>query len=65
MEKVRDGDRQCYAAELVILQVSAKEDITVNLFRNITVQEYLRSHKTDYHCKVTELHRFCVSNPQD
>lgn len=53
------------AAELVILQVSAKEDIPVNLFRNNVAQEYLKSHIIDDHCRITELHRFCVSNPQD
>lgn len=65
VEKVRKTDQQCWAAELVIPQVSAKEDIIVNLFRNDTVQEYLKSHITDYHCRITELHGFCVSNPQD
>lgn len=65
MWKNWETDQQCYAGELVSLQVSAKEDITVNLFRNNTVQDYLRSHITDYHCRITELHRFCVSNPQN
>lgn len=65
VEKVRKTDQQCWAAELVILQVSAKEDIIVNLFRNDTVQEYLKSHITDYYCRITKLHGFCVSNPQD
>lgn len=39
MWKKWEADQQCFAAELVILQVSSKEDITVNLFRNNTVQE--------------------------
>lgn len=64
VEKVRKTDQQCWAAELVIPQVSAKEDIIVNLFRNDTLQEYLKPHITGYRCKITELHRVCVSNPQ-
>lgn len=64
MEKVRKTDQQCWAAELVIPQVSAKKDITVNLFRNDIPQEYLKPHITGYRCKITELHRVCVSNPQ-
>lgn len=64
VEKVRKTDQQCWAAELVIQQVSAKEDIIVNLFRNDTLQEYLKRHITGYRCKITELHRVCVSKPQ-
>lgn len=54
VEKVRKTDQQCWAAELIFQQVSAKEDIIVNLFRNDTLQEYLKSYITGYGCKITE-----------
>lgn len=63
MWKKWQTDQQC--VELVILQVSAKEDITVNLFRNNTGQKYLKSHITDHRCRIIKLHRFFVSNPQE